>query len=505
LTKDDGGGIYTGWQSDSTQTGSAGTVIRRNIVLSSQSAPAGTPDVGYTPGEGIYIDDYGHDVSIIQNTTAYCANHGIFLHHNRNITVSGNVSYDNKVQFGFDESPTDAAGYVRGNVAKSNIFYCLSDQQICFENSPVSTALLVTTDSNYYCNPYSDIVITLSGVGYSLSRWQSARGQDAHSKTSLVSLSRYQVLDTLGTNLIANGAFASTVSPWSGWPSAVRISWAASAGLDAGCMRVAYDNDSAAGSCLVYPSSFGLTARQSYLLSFSALSFNAAGTLQTIVRQAHAPWTVIGLTKYFPLKNTRKDFSAVFIADSTDAQSRVDFSNTKADSVYWLDNASIVPVHVAVQDSQQKSPLFYNASAQAEVASLQNHRYRDLDSNLVTGSVSLDPFMSKILVLDTGLTAVSRLIGPKRSARGITILPLAAGRRYRIIFEAETRGSAQFALYDVQGRVVATEVNNRTVTGLNSIVWDGKDSRGKSVGPGTYLVEMMVGTCRYSKMLFKVN
>ena len=509
LTKDDGGGIYTGWQSDSTQTGSAGTIIRGNIVLSSQSAPAGTPDVGYTPGEGIYIDDYGHDVSIIQNTTAYCANHGIFLHHNRNITVSGNVSYDNKVQFGFDESSTDAAGYVWGNVAKSNVFYCLSDQQICFESSPVSTALLVTTDSNYYCNPYSDIVVTESGAGYGLGRWQSAKGQDAHSKTSLVSLSRYQVLDTLGANLIANGTFASAVPPWSGWPSACKISWANNAGLDSGCMRVAYDNDSAASSSLVYPSSFALTARQYYLLSFRAHSLNDKCTLDTIVRQAHTPWTAIGLTKYFTVQNTRKDFSAVFIADSTDAQSRVDFSNTRADSVYWLDNASIIPVQVAVQDSQQRSPLFYNASAQAEIVSLQNHRYRDLDNNPVTGSISLDPFMSKILVLDTGMTAVSRLIGTKRGARGITIVPLAAGHRYRITFEAESRAGAEFTLHDVRGRlvvrVVTTGVKSQTMTGLNSIVWDGKDSNGKSVGPGSYLVDITVGTCRYSRMLMKGN
>ena len=50
LTKDDGGGIYTGWQSDSAQTGCR-TVIRDNIVLGSQSAPEGTPDVGYTPAK----------------------------------------------------------------------------------------------------------------------------------------------------------------------------------------------------------------------------------------------------------------------------------------------------------------------------------------------------------------------------------------------------------------------------------------------------------------------
>jgi hypothetical protein len=505
LTKDDGAGIYTGWQSDSTQIGSAGTIIRKNIVLGSQSAPAGTPDIAYTPGEGIYIDDYGHDVSIIQNTTADCVNHGIFLHHNRNITVSGNISYNNKVQFGFDESSGDAAGYVRGNAAKGNIFYSLSDQQICFENSAVATALLVTTDSNYYCNPYGDIIITKSGSGYGLSGWQIATGQDAHSKTSLVSLSRYQVLDTLGANLVANGTFASAVSPWSGWPAAVKTTWANNAGLDTGCMRVAYDNDSAASSCLVYPSSFGLTAHQTYELSFSVLSLNATASLQTIVRQAHTPWAELGLSKYFTMHNTRKNYSCVFFADSTDAQSRVDFSNTKADSVYWLDNVSILPVHVAAQDSQQKSPLFYNASSQTQNVGLQNHRYRDLDGNLVTGSISLAPFMSKILVLDTGTTAAGRLTGPMHGAPGITICAMAGGLRYRITFEAEAPAIAEFALYDLRGRMKAAVRNCRVKAGMNLIIWDGKDLQGKSVCPGNYLAEMTAGKCRFTRKFLKVN
>ena len=505
LTKDDGGGIYTGWQSDSAQTGSAGTVIRDNIVVGSQSAPEGTPDVGYTPGEGIYIDDYGHDVSIIRNTTAGCANHGIFLHHNRNIIVSGNVSYNNKVQFGFDESSTDAAGYVRGNVAKGNIFYSLSDQQVCFENSPVATALLVTTDSNYYCNPYGDIIITLNGSGYGLNGWQSATGQDAHSKTSLKSLSRYQVLDTLGANIVANGAFANSVSPWSGWPAAVQISWAKSAGLDSGCMRIAYDNDSAAAACLVYPSSFALAANQAYELSFSALSLNPTASLQTIVRQAHTPWAAIGLDKFFIMHNTRQNYSCVFFADTTDAQSRVDFSNTKADSVYWLDNVSIIPVQVTVQDSQQQSPLFYNASAQTQTYSLQNRRYRDLDGNLVTGSISLGAFTSKILVLDTGMTAAGRLAGPRHVTPEITIIPLAAGHRYRISFTAERPADVDFALYDVRGRLAAAVKNVRAVAGMNSIVWDGKDLRGKSVCAGNYLMELTVGDCRSTRRLLKVN
>jgi hypothetical protein len=329
-------------------------------------------------------------------------------------------------------------------------------------------------------------------------------GQDAHSKTSLMSLSRYQVLDTLGVNIVNNGTFAKTIAPWSGWPVAVTTAWAANAGLDSGCMRVAYDNDSAAGACLVYPSSFALSARQAYLLRFSALSLNPTASLQVIVRQAHTPWISLGLSKYFILHNTRKDYSVVFISDSTDAQSRVDFSNTKADSVYWLDNVSVVPVRAALQDTLRKSPLFYNASAQTQVISLHNLSYHDLDGNPVAGSIRLDAFMSKILMLDTEIAAVSRLNGTERRAGEIAILSLAGGLRYRIMFVAESPAGARLALYDLRGRMVAVR-NFFAKAGMNSIVWNATDCTGNEVRPGNYLAEMAVGNCRFTKRLLKVK
>jgi flagellar hook assembly protein FlgD len=84
-------------------------------------------------------------------------------------------------------------------------------------------------------------------------------------------------------------------------------------------------------------------------------------------------------------------------------------------------------------------------------------------------------------------------------------MPLTFGHRYRISFTAEGPASAQLALFDVTGRIVAAIKNIRAVAGMNSIVWDGKDLRGKIVCAGNYLMELTVGGCHYTRRLLKAN
>ena len=489
LSKDDGAGIYAGWQGDRTSPGSAGTVIRNNIVFYTQSAPEGTPDQGYTPGEGIYMDDHGHDIQITGNTTAHCANHGFFLHNNTRIRVAGNVSYNNKEQMGLAEDAIVGSGYTGNNQVRNNVFYSLTENQISMRTTTNYTdTFLAWSDSNYYCNPYNDIVISYNSSAYTLGSWQAAKPLDAHSKVSLVSFQPWTVTDTTGTNLIANGAFASAISQWSFWPSPVQLSWANNAGLDNGCMRVLYTDDSQASSCLVYPSSFRLTAGQAYLLSFSAIS-NKTGTIQALVRQAHTPWGTLGLSKSFIVTSTRKDFAVVFTASATDTQARVDFSNTKADSLYWLDNVSLLAVTVAAEDPQAKSRLFYNATMQVQQVSLGGVTYRDLDGNPVQGSITLQPFTSRVLVVDPA-GAAEDMPGPgTQSLFSAYPNPFNPVVRIRLSAAAIT----QVDIYDIRGQRVAHLVR---APGAAEFLWNAGTQ-----ASGIYFVRFKSGDRTLSRRL----
>jgi len=501
LSKDDGAGIYTGWQSDAVQNGSAGTIIRRNIVFSTQSANAGTPDKGYTPGEGIYLDDHGHDITIAENTTFDCSNHGIFIHNNKNTRVYGNVSYNNKYQLGLAEDAIIGPGYVGNNTVTNNILYSLSDTQACMRTtSPYTSTYLATSDSNYYCNPYGDMVLFYNSSSYSLDSWKTAKGLDAHSKISRVSLSRWEIRDTTGANLVVNGTFASNISQWSYWPTPVKTAWDNSAGLDGGCMKVLYTDDSQAASCLVYPASFGLTKGQAYLLSFSAIS-NTTGALQAIVRMAHDPWGDLGMSKSFIMENRRRDYSAVFFADSTDAQARVDFSNTKADSLYWLDNVSIIAVTVVAADPREKSKLFYNATQQNQVISLLGKRYRDLDGNAVQGSITLGPFMSRVLVADTGASAITSPFQRNNGLPGSVVLRHAGGRSLGIAVNMDRQDHLTVSLHDFSGRRIAVVFDGIAQKGARVLDWNGMSGSGTRISRGNYLVRIQIGGCVFIRKL----
>lgn len=489
LSKDDGGGIYTGWQSDRTAPGASGTIIRRNIVLNTRSAPESNPDLGYTPGEGIYVDDQGHDITITENTAADCSNHGFFLHNNKNMRVSNNVSYNNQTQMGLAEDAIIGPGYVTNNSVKNNIFYSLTDKQTCLRTtSPYTDTFLAVTDSNYYCNPYDDIIISYNASAYSLDSWRAAKHLDAHSRNSRIHVLPYRIASTLGPNLVANGTFQTSVSSWGYWPGAVARTWDRNHGLDSGCMKVLYTVDTAATSCLVYPSSFELTEGQAYLLKFSVIS-NKPGTLQAIVRQAHAPWGVIGLSKYFPFDTTRKDFSVVFYADTTDAQCRIDFSNTKADSLYWLDNVSIVPVSVVPEDPREQSKLFYNATLRDSVISLSGKGYRDLDGNLVTGSITLAPFLSRILIPDASYT-YSEQRADAAEPFSLSIAPNPCNPSATISIGAVPGTALSVDCFDLRGRKILTLFKGVPSKPKFTLVWNGEAAQTTKLGSGVCFIRL---------------
>jgi parallel beta-helix repeat protein len=456
VSKDDGAGIYTGWQASASETGSAGTTIVENIVLDTRCAADGTPDIGYTPGEGIYIDDYGHDITIAGNTMAGCANHGIFLHHNKNITARNNVSYNNKLQFGFDESTSDAAGYVGNNRAIGNVFYSITQSQFCMGSSSVSTApYLVATDSNYYCNPYNDASIAYDGSIYTLDAWRAAKGLDAHSKAGLVSFLPFRILDTVGANKIVNGTFSTSMNQWAGWPAPVALAWETGKGLDAGCLRVLYKNDSLSPMGQVSSPSFGLSSTKAYEVSFSVIS-NKTGAIQVIARQAHTPWNVLGLQKSFIMNTTRKNYTAVFYASATDTLSRLDFSNTKADSLYWLDNVSLYQVDAAADDPQARSVLFYNPTLRDSMVDCGVKTYKDLDGNPVTGSFTLASFSSRVLVADSvNQSSVLGGFGDRINRRNPTVHAVILRKSVGLEFTISAEEHCSIGIYDVRGRLFA--------------------------------------------------
>ncbi|TET42115.1 MAG: T9SS type A sorting domain-containing protein [Elusimicrobia bacterium] len=64
--------------------------------------------------------------------------------------------------------------------------------------------------------------------------------------------------------------------------------------------------------------------------------------------------------------------------------------------------------------------------------------------------------------------------------------------RYTEIYYKVTEQGATIRVYSINGELVRTLVENKTET-EDTIVWDGKNDKGRIVGSGVYLVNLKIG------------
>jgi parallel beta-helix repeat protein len=197
---DDGGGLYTDNYTSSGQTPAVqfNNKIVNNIVLHGIGAKAGTysPYANYVPAEGIYLDAYTNNIQVLNNTAAYCADAGIYVHNTRNYTLLDNIFYNNKsMQIGLQH---DGTGYsiLGGIIRRNQLFSQTSSQYVLKMSSPdndFKNAGLF--DSNFYCRPSNEDKINMTSwfsnkqSSYNLSGWQSAYSKDLHTKKTPVAVS----------------------------------------------------------------------------------------------------------------------------------------------------------------------------------------------------------------------------------------------------------------------------------------------------------------------------
>ncbi len=223
---DDGGGIYT---VNYTPKGKQpvpmyNSKIIGNIILHGIGAKAGTyeADTNYIPVEGIYLDDNVMNVQVLNNTAAYCANTGIYVHNTKNYTLIGNVFFSNRYrQIAFQNDYNGDT--VTGGLIKHNQLFSLSaPEYVIYLSSHYNDFTgFGIFDSNYYCRPSNENnIITTNWFDtnqswYNLSGWQSTMNKDWHSKSTPVPVSDPNNIvflynaSTSDTTIRLQGAFVS--------------------------------------------------------------------------------------------------------------------------------------------------------------------------------------------------------------------------------------------------------------------------------------------------------
>jgi|GEM_PF-1106462 len=194
MVRDDGGAIYTGYKNQT------GKIIDGNIILNSVgNINGGAPDKEQA-AYGIFIDDFGTNITITNNTVANCTGAGINLHDTKSVTVTNNTLYNNGIpgwgngNFFVQADAGDFTSYVRSNTVTNNIFFARNTNQCSLKyyadpNGNNNVTSFGTIDYNYYAKPINDLTAITSqqniGNGnFGLSQWQAITGMDANSKQS---------------------------------------------------------------------------------------------------------------------------------------------------------------------------------------------------------------------------------------------------------------------------------------------------------------------------------
>jgi parallel beta-helix repeat protein len=177
MVKGDGGGIYT------TQPGSnptTGSVVSHNIVINSVGNKDGfTSKVSF--GEGIYIDESAHGVTVEYNTVYKTSNAGIKLHKTDGNIVRFNTIMDARYSLQVLESSGSTPAIISNNIMYSTSNGCVDNYEPrqLFVRTSSPNAIL---ENNVYRNSYESKGIFRDQDYCSFKDWQEKKGYDSGSQ-----------------------------------------------------------------------------------------------------------------------------------------------------------------------------------------------------------------------------------------------------------------------------------------------------------------------------------
>jgi hypothetical protein len=401
---DDYGGIYMIFSG-------TGTIIKDNVIKNIKSLTAGVPSIYNS--YGIYLDAQSDHVTVLNNTIIGCGG-GINVHcDNHYHTFRNNVVYAcKKGQMVFNRTDVSPAGDITNHQAYNNVLFAAHPSSYVLELK--STTDFINSgvfDSNYYFNPFNAEKIirnyepddnttnepNASGSFpksmeyFTLAGWQSASGNDVHSKSDTAVRAYFtNVTETAApvftsTFNSSTDGFMSYVSPT---PAIAPLTW------DNGRLKIAYSED---GSILMVFTGVFPIEKGKYKISFDVENNDAGNGGFNVVIARKTNYKGIMNARQFSVNNALKHIEFIEEVTESTTEGRLEFRVSKYTGTLYLDNIKIVSVTTDTVDVYEQYPIFVNYSNQTENFSLSDN-YSDLDGNIMGGSLSLPPWTSKILI-----------------------------------------------------------------------------------------------------------
>jgi parallel beta-helix repeat protein len=517
LVKNDGGGIYT-WNNvrDANKKVIAityhGNKITGNIIMN-----AGSPDAGTIYSEnnidhpiygahGIYCDGNSENIEVSGNTVANNGK-GIFLHDNRNMILKNNTVFNNKerqLEVLYDDS---TLAPVRSINVRNNIFFSkhLTQEMAGFMSLYTDDIEdFGTYDSNYHAQAINKENLIYSkylkkGLVYSQhfdhDNWKLAYGDDQHSKTAATTLTEYTLDTLLNGNKVINGTYdvktLGTTSINKGNTSV--SSWDNSGKLDGGCYKLSYKATSTVSTTTNMVINVGeISSSKNYILRYSILGTKNNGSVGVYLRQGVAPYYALTPVKYYTVNTSRNDNEVLFSFPDSDSKGQIVFQFNDKDSTFYFDNIQLYEAAVTITNPDDYVRFEYNPSNKAKTITLDAN-YIGLDSTLYSGSISLAPYTSVILMKAAACSSIKNeqannssmlskvtsntIAGNSHSNRNqnlpqlkLVAFPNPSPTEFNLLIQSSSNEEVEVSLFDMNGRNVfhtRGQANQKYVFGRN--------------------------------------
>ncbi|MBS1583845.1 MAG: right-handed parallel beta-helix repeat-containing protein [Bacteroidetes bacterium] len=408
----DGGGIAFDY--------SDGMVIQDNIVRNCVgNLESSAPDFNsyHKICHGLYFGNHGIRNTTMQRNTSYNnKGSGIHVDHSMNAAnniIRDNTCFNNEVQLSLSDysnysGPAAVAPYYVASYSETysgNVFYSIAPDQLCMKQYNCYSASPVdfgTFTNNKYFNPYNEMSIfvmnTFSGSQkyFALERWQTDKAEDAGSTRSPLRQSLVSTTAELSGNLVVNGTFDTNVNGWTGWPTNAQVT-RVTTNLDNGALKAYLPNNSVYNEfSMRNPDLFSVQSGQWYRMRFS-LQSNACGDLKAGLKgQSQLTGASTIYQRQIPFDTQRRDIEMYFQSNLSD-NALVQFVNQYTEPMYYLDNVQIHKVQVQPVDPAQMHVLLVNDQTTTQSYALPAGCWSDLSGTVVSGSVSLQPYTSKVI------------------------------------------------------------------------------------------------------------
>ena len=422
--KDDAGGIYTWSQSTDANPGTVYTnrVIRDNIIMNGIGSAPG-PGSTSTWVSGIHLDGRSVNVDVLNNTIFNCNKNGIHSNNPVGVNIKGNTFFNNLNAVSIMRWA--ATGDIKNLAIKNNISYPKTDAQRNFYytnnalNEPVVTTFqsdvqsLADIDSNYYStsNPAGfkfEYYLTTGGAGVpaspqSLDGWSSFSKHDSFSKKPFREAPEYMLRSVIGSNLFTNGAFTSNITGLILFGANVTATWDNTSKITGtGSLRLDFTSPVANKVGTVYSAIGAVSSTKNYILRFSTLGTTSYGIVNAYIRKTASPYSSLIPLQTKTFGTGRTDHEFLFAAPTTDAGGSFVIEIEQNSGTTYIDNIEFYEADATPYNIDDYLRFEYNPTSVAKVVAL-GANYIGVDAAYYPGTITLQPYTSKILVKDTSI------------------------------------------------------------------------------------------------------